>query len=127
MTTHVNCKLEKEIPIIAHAYLDLLEEKSGVKLMSSTWKRVSLICIILASKMWDDESFENQHFSKTLEVEAEELNFLEREFLTEVDYKMYLSAEEYNTSLVKLKNSYKGIEINEALSELDKDLVFRFG
>lgn len=77
--------------------------------------------------MWDDESFENQHFSKTLEVEAEELNFLEREFLTEVDYKMYLSAEEYNTSLVKLKNSYKGIEINEALSELDKDLVFRFG
>lgn len=38
--------------------------------------------------MWDDESFENQHFSKTLEVEAEELNMLERMFLTEVDYKM---------------------------------------
>lgn len=74
--------------MITHAYLDLLEEKSGVKLMSSTWKRVALISIILASKMWDDESFENQHFSKTLEVEAEELNMLERMFLTEVDYKM---------------------------------------
>jgi hypothetical protein len=84
----VNCKLEKEIPVITHAYLDLLEEKSGVKLLSSTWKRVCLISIILASKMWDDESFENQHFAKTLEVEVEELNMLERLFLTSLDYKM---------------------------------------
>jgi len=71
--------------VITHAYLDLLEEKSGVKLLSSTWKRVCLISIIISSKMWDDESFENQHFAKTLEVEVEELNMLERLFLTSMD------------------------------------------
>lgn len=84
----MNCKLEKEIPVITHAYLDLIEEKSGIKLMSSTWRKVLLTSTILASKMWDDESFENQHFAKTLEIEVDELNTLERLFLTSMDYKM---------------------------------------
>jgi len=66
----------------------LIEEKSGIKLLSSTWRRAVLISTILASKMWDDESFENQHFAKTLEIEVEELNTLERLFLTSIDYKM---------------------------------------
>jgi len=44
--------------------------------------------------MWDDESFENQHFAKTLEVEVDELNMLERLFLTSMDYRLKLSAEE---------------------------------
>jgi len=66
----------------------LIEEKSGIKLLSSTWRRAVLISITLASKMWDDESFENQHFAKTLEIEVEELNTLERLFLTSIDYKM---------------------------------------
>lgn len=110
LTTHVNCKLEKEIPVITHAYLDLIEEKSGIKLLSSTWRRVVLTSTILASKMWDDESFENQHFAKTLEIEVEELNTLERLYLTSMDYKMYLNAEEYSSSLVKMKKSYNSLE-----------------
>lgn len=113
--------------MITHAYLDLIEEKSGIKLMSSTWRKVLLTSTILASKMWDDESFENQHFAKTLEIEVDELNTLERLFLTSMDYKMYLNAEEYSSSLVKMKKSYNTLDYNEALHELDKDLVFRFG
>lgn len=69
-----------------------------------------LTSTILASKMWDDESFENQHFAKTLEIEVEELNTLERLYLTSMDYKMYLNAEEYSSSLVKMKKSYNSLE-----------------
>jgi len=53
--------------------------------MSSTWRRLTLTSVILASKVWDDESFENQHFSKTLEIPVNEINTLERLFLIGLD------------------------------------------
>lgn len=43
--------------------------------MSSTWRRLTLTSVILASKVWDDESFENQHFSKTLEIPEVVIDF----------------------------------------------------
>jgi len=56
--------------------------------MSSTWKRLSLITLILASKIWDDESFENQHFAKTLDIPVDEINTLERIILIGLEYKL---------------------------------------
>jgi len=53
--------------------------------MSSTWRKITLTAIILASKVWDDESFENQHFAKTLEIPANEINTLERLILIALD------------------------------------------
>jgi len=90
LSTHVNCRLEKECAIVAHAYLDMIENKAGYQLMNSTWRRLTLTSLILASKVWDDESFENQHFSKTLEIPVGEINTLERLFLVGLDYKMNL-------------------------------------
>lgn len=75
---------------MAHAYLEKIEKKAGYQLMSSTWRRLTLTSIILASKVWDDESFENQHFSKTLEIPVNEINTLERLFLIGLDYMMNL-------------------------------------
>jgi len=88
MTTHVNCRLEKECALITFAYLNMIEDKAGYQLMSSTWKRLSLITLILASKIWDDESFENQHFAKTLDIPADEINTLERIILIGLEYKL---------------------------------------
>jgi len=66
----------------------MIEDKAGYQLMSSTWKRLSLITLILASKIWDDESFENQHFAKTLDIPVDEINTLERIILIGLEYKL---------------------------------------
>lgn len=72
--------------------------------MSSTWRRLTLTAIILASKVWDDESFENQHFSKTLEIPVNEINTLERLFLIGLDYKMNLGMSDYQMNLNRMRN-----------------------
>jgi len=107
LSTHVNCRLEKVCAIISHAYLEKIETKAGYQLMSSTWRRLTLTALILSSKVWDDESFENQHFSKTLEIPVAEINTLERLFLIGLDYKMNLKLEDYQSNMNRMKTKYK--------------------
>lgn len=95
--------------------------------MSSTWRRLTLTSVILASKVWDDESFENQHFSKTLEIPVNEINTLERLFLIGLDYMMNLKLNDYQQNLNLMKKYSKIASKNKKLIELDKDLIFRFG
>ena len=37
-------------------------KRGDAKLNFSNWKRLTLISLILASKIWDDDSLENVHF-----------------------------------------------------------------
>ncbi len=47
-------------------------------------------------KIWDDESFENIHFTKVLtEYTLKEVNELERVFLELLNYKLFITASEY--------------------------------
>jgi len=84
-----------------------MSKKGGYQLMSSTWRKITLTAIILASKVWDDESFENQHFAKTLEIPANEINTLERLILIALDYKMYLNTEDYTKNITLMKVFHK--------------------
>ena len=56
--------MEREISIMAVTYLDAFLEKSKIPLTSLNYKRyifhksrLLVICLLLASKVWDDESF----------------------------------------------------------------------
>jgi len=55
-------RMEKEIPILCLVYLERFLTKTGLLMNFSNWKRLTLICLILASKIWDDDSLENVHF-----------------------------------------------------------------
>lgn len=55
-------RMEKEIPILCLIYLDRFTKKTGILINYSNWKRLTLISLILASKIWDDDSLENVHF-----------------------------------------------------------------
>ena len=55
-------RMEKEIPILCLIYLDRFTKKTGMLINYSNWKRLTLITLILASKIWDDDSLENVHF-----------------------------------------------------------------
>lgn len=55
-------RMEKEIPILCLIYLERFTAKTGLLINYANWKRLTLICLVLASKIWDDDSLENVHF-----------------------------------------------------------------
>lgn len=55
-------RMEKEIPILCLIYLERFTQKTGLMLNWANWKRLVLISLVLASKVWDDDSLENVHF-----------------------------------------------------------------
>ena len=59
-------KMEREVAIICLAYVERLITMTGLRINEMNWKKLIFICLILASKLWDDESFENVHFASTI-------------------------------------------------------------
>ena len=55
-------RMEKEIPILCLVYIERFLKKTGLLMNWSNWRRLTLISLILASKIWDDDSLENVHF-----------------------------------------------------------------
>jgi len=58
----ISGRMEKEIPILCLVYIERFLKKTGLLMNWSNWKRITLISLILASKIWDDDSLENVHF-----------------------------------------------------------------
>ena len=74
--------MEKEAPIISLVYIERLLIRSGFGLTPKNWRRITFTALILSSKIWDDESFENENFAKAFPVfSTAEINEMERVFL----------------------------------------------
>lgn len=65
--------MEKEVTIICLVYIERLLIKTGLGLEPGNWRKVTFTALVLniflllkiiASKIWDDESFENDNFAK---------------------------------------------------------------
>ena len=92
----IACKMENEIPIVCLVYLEKLLLTTGILLNKWNWRRTVLICLCLASKIWDDDSLENVHFPKVMsDVTNFEINKLEQLFLEFIDYKLVIKGAEY--------------------------------
>jgi len=74
----VASKMENETPIIALVYIERILKKTGILVNKYNWKRILLVCLCVASKVWDDDSLENVHFPKVMaDVSLLMLNKLE--------------------------------------------------
>lgn len=74
----MSAKMENEIPIICLVYLERLLEKTGILINCENWRRLTLISLCLASKIWDDDSLENVHFPRVMpELTLKLINRLE--------------------------------------------------
>ena len=50
----------------------------------------------MASKIWDDESFENENFAIAFPIyRTKDINEMERVFLDFIDYKLRIGSKEY--------------------------------
>ena len=113
-------KMEKEVVVLSLIYIERLIYNTGLLLTSRNWRRILLTSMIIASKIWDDNSFENGHFSQVFaNLGINEINTLERIFLELINYKVYVKQSEYFKYLmlikeIALKYSYNGREIIKA-------------
>jgi len=88
--------MENEVPIICLCYLEKLVAMTGILLNKYNWKRLILISLCIASKIWDDDSLENVHFPKVMpDVTNYEINKLEQTFLEFINYELIIKGSEY--------------------------------
>ena len=100
--------MEKEIPILCLIYLDRFTRKTGLLINGGNWKRLTLISLILASKIWDDESLENVHFPQVIkELTLKEISGLEAVFLRLIDFDVVIRGAEYAKFYFVLKTCGK--------------------
>jgi hypothetical protein len=89
-------KMEKEVIMICLIYIERLIFNTGLLLNSRNWKRIIFTSLVIASKIWDDDSFENNHFAQVFpHLKIGEINMLERTFLELINYKVYVKCSEY--------------------------------
>ncbi|CAD8210656.1 unnamed protein product [Paramecium pentaurelia] len=92
----ITSKMEKEVTILCLVYIERLLTLANVSLEPQTWRRVVLISLIIASKIWDDESFENDNFAKVFpQYRTKDINEMERIFLMLLDYRLQVYPAEY--------------------------------
>ena len=92
----ISCKMENEIPVVCLVYIEKLLLSTGILINKWNWRRLTLICLCLASKIWDDDSLENVHFPKVMrDVTNFEINKLEQIFLEFIDYKLVIKGGQY--------------------------------
>ncbi len=74
--------MEKEVTIICLVYIERLLTNTGFTIAPINWRRITFTSLILASKIWDDESYENDNFSKAFPIyTTKDINDLERVLL----------------------------------------------
>lgn len=89
-------RMEKEIPILCMVYIERFLTKTGLLMNWSNWRRLTLISLILASKIWDDDSLENVHFPQVMkDISLKEITALEAVFLQLVDFDLVIKGAEY--------------------------------
>ena len=98
-------KMEKDVLIISLIYIERLIFNTGFILNSRNWRKIIFISLIIASKIWDDDSLENIHFSQIFtHLKISEINLLERIFIDFINYKTFIKYSEYMKYYLEVKN-----------------------
>lgn len=117
-------KMEKEASIICLVYLERLIIRAGLRISSLNWKRLLFTSLVLASKIWDDESFENKHFAQVFTMYTqEEINTMESVFLTILDFRLIVSGSDYANYFLILRTYAERQQRSFPLRALDVDTV----
>ena len=70
-------------------------------------KNVLYICMVITQKMYEDETYNDKDYAKILDVTAEEMIQMEKEFLKIIDFSLFISEEEFNKYHKKMYKMWK--------------------
>ena len=119
-------KAEKEVVVVLLVYLQRLHAKTGLSVSPNNWKRLIFTALILASKIWDDESFETRNFAEAFTLyPPQELKTMENTFLDLIGYQLSVKSSEYAQAYFQLRTFSTSIHRNFPLKSLDADTVQR--
>ena len=122
----ISAKMEKEIPIVALVYLERLLTRTGILINEDNWRRLVLVALCLASKIWDDDSLENEHFPKVMsDLTLKEINTFERIFLDLIGYDLVVKGAEYAKYYFILRTLAEQNNIKMPLQPLSFDKIKR--
>lgn len=84
--------------LAAFFYLEKIASipNNGLLINSLSVHRLVLTAILLATKFIDDVLYDNAHFAKIGGLELKELNMLELRLLKVLDFKLYISCDEFD-------------------------------
>jgi len=92
-------QMQSDCIIISLIYIERLVKQTAGALRprSNNWRSVTFSCMVLASKVWDDESMWNADFSKCFPAQfsLQRINELEVAVLSALSYKVKVPASEY--------------------------------
>ncbi|EGD83136.1 CCNYL1 protein [Salpingoeca rosetta] len=121
-----SAQLTAECAIITLVYVNRLIAYTSLTLHASTWKRVVLGAILLASKVWDDQAVWNVDFCSMLpSVAVEDMNDLERTFLEMLDFNIDVDSCVYAKYYFELRALAEKFEKDFPLKPLNKDQAKR--
>lgn len=104
------------------AYIDRLLTLTGISLVPSNWRRVVLGCLILASKVWEDQAVWNVDFVDVFSnVSVKDLNQLERYVLNGLQFNVSLKASVYAKYYFELRSFSERDSDHFPLNPLDKE------
>jgi len=82
--------------LMAFSYIDQIIVKHNIMVDSLNVHRLILTSILIASKLFDDTTYNNKYFSHVGGVPLKELNNMEFAFLILMDFEMNLPIEKYD-------------------------------
>ena len=108
-------RLNAECVIIALIYIERLMETRSLALTARNWIVVLSTALLTASKVWDDHASFNAEFAAILPIfTLQQLNHMERNFLTTISYELFISSATYAQFYFGLR-SIQGIKDTAAI------------
>jgi hypothetical protein len=95
-------QLSVDCNIIALVYLERLLSRD-VKITPISWRPLLCVCLMLASKIWDDLSMINEDFSTFLPFSLDQINKWEIAFLNKLSFNVRVKASEYARKYFELR------------------------
>jgi hypothetical protein len=122
----VRCKMVPEASIACLVYLERLVTKTGLRINEQNWRRLLFTALVLASKTWDDESPDNQHFSKAFSIfSVREISQMESVLLTLIDNSLVLKDSDYAKHFFILRTYTEQKQHSFAVKDFEERAVRR--
>lgn len=97
--------------VLALVYIDRLIQRNHLALTSLNVHRVIITALMMASKFFDDQYFNNAYYAKVGGVPCTEINSLELEFLFSINFSLHVSTDVFEKYFAELA-SHMGMNID---------------
>jgi len=118
----VTFELHGEVAVIALLYLMRFSERSGVAFAPDNWCRLTIVAMLLAWKVWDEDAFDNAKLAEISDMYTEEeLDTFERVFTQGLCHDLVVKKSDYKRTHFFVQTSCGSESAMAGLPQLSPD------